>query len=207
MRRKSKVVLLAGMLLCILLAVNTTAQARTRSVVVSLTNYSPNFKADLSEYKGKRINVLDFNNEAKDTTLGYYFSLDRQYAYCGPSFIDNYFWYSFEKALLSLGMLVSDRREPAPHAPAVWITLKSMTDDKFEVELKLQKFVYGVLFTKTYTITGEELPAKVEQRTKDYLEKRAYNMTNKLFETILTDPEFKKVYLKAVADMAPSQSR
>jgi len=205
MRRNSRVVLLAGMFLCALLAFNTTAQAK--NVVVSLTNYSPYFKADLSEYKGKRINLLDFHNEAKDTTLGYYFSLDRKYAYCGPSFIDNYFWYSFEKALLSLVMFVSDRRTPDPHAPAVWMTLKSMTDTKFEVEVKLQKFVYGVLFTKTYSITGEDLPDKVEQLTQDYLEKRAYNMTNKLFETILTDPEFKKVYFKAVADMAPSQGR
>jgi hypothetical protein len=205
MRRNSKVVLLAGMFLCALLAFNTTAQAK--NVVVSLTNYSPHFKADLSEYKGKRINLLDFHNEAKDTTLGYYFSLDRQYAYCGPSFIDNYFWYSFEKALLSLGMLVSDRNKPDPLAPAVWITLKSMTDVKFEVELKLQKFVYGIQFTKTYAITGEDLPVKVELWTQDYLEKRAYNMTNKLFQTILTDPEFKKAYLKAVADMAPSHGR
>lgn len=203
MNRKSRLVLLTGILLCTLLAVNTVAQAA--SVVVTLTNYFPNFTTDLSEYRGKRINLLDFDNQAKDTTLGYYFSLDRKTSYSGPSFIDNYFWYSCEKALISLGMVVSNRNTPDPHAPAVWMSLKSMSDVKFEVELKLQKFVYGVSFTKIYTITGENLPDKVEQRTKEYLEKRAYNMTNKLFETILNDPEFKIAYLKAVADMAPSQ--
>jgi hypothetical protein len=204
MRRKTRIVLLTGILLCTFLAVNTAAQAGN-VMVVSLTNYVPHFTTDLSKYTGKRINLLDFDNQAKDTTLGYYFSLDKKTSYCGPSFIDNYFWYSCEKALTSLGMIVSNRNKPDPHAPAVWMSLKSLSDANFVVELKLQKFLYSVSFTKTYTITGEDLPAKPEQRTKEYLEKHAYNMTNKLFETILNDPEFKNTYFKAVADMAPSQ--
>jgi len=204
MRRKSRMVLLTGILLCIFLAVTAAAQA-SDVTVVSLTNYSPHFMTDLSKYKGKPINLLDFDNQAKDTTLGYYFSPDKKTSYCGPSFIDNYFWYSCEKALLSLGMIVSNRNKPDPHAPAVWMSLKSMSDAAFVVEVKLQKFLYSVSFTKTYTITGEDLPAKPEQRTKEYLEKRAYTMANKLFETILTDPEFNTTYFKAVADMAPSQ--
>ncbi len=203
MHRKSRLVLLTGILLCALLAVNTAAQANT--VAVSLTNYSPNFTADLSVYKGKHINLLDFDNKAKDTTLGSYYSLDRKTHYSGSSFIDNYFWYSCEKALMSLGMVVSNRNKPDPHAPGVWMSLKSMSEVKFEVEVKLQKFIYGASLTKIYTITGENLPDKAEQRTKEYLEQRAYNMTSKLFETILNDPEFKTMYLKAVADMAPSQ--
>jgi hypothetical protein len=32
-------------------------------------------------------------------------------------------------------------------------------------------------------------------------------MTNKLFETILTDPEFKKVYFKAAAEMSADQGK
>ncbi len=203
MRIKSRLFVLTGILLCTLLAVGTMAQAG--GVAVSLTNYIPKFTADLSEYKGKRINLLDFDNQAKDTTLGYYFSQDKRVAYSGPSFIDNYFWYSCEKALISLGMLVSNKNKPDPHAPAVWITLKSMTDVKFVVEVKIQKFLYGVSFIKTYTITGEALPIDATKRTPEYLEKRAYDMTNKLFETILTDPEFKNTYLKAAADMAQSQ--
>ncbi len=204
MRGKSMVVLLTGILVCTFLAVSGVAHA-DKAMVVSLTNYVPHFTADLSQYKGKRINLLDFDNQAKDTTLGYYFSPDRKTSYMGPSFIDNYFWYSCEKALMSLGMIVSNRNKPDPHAPAVWMSLKSMTDANFVVEVKLQKFLYSVSMTKTYTITGEDLPANPEQRTQEYLEKRAYNMTNKLFETILNDPEFKTVYFKAVADMAPPQ--
>jgi hypothetical protein len=201
MRRNTRLVLFTGLFLCTLFAVSTVAQAKGE--VVPLRNYYPTFTADLGEYKGKRVYLMNFENHARDTTVWYYFSPDKRFAYCGNSLIHNYFWYSFEKALISLGMWVSNMDKPDPYAPAVWMTLKSITDLKYEVEVKIQKFVYGLFFTKIYTVTGEDI--KQAERTPENMEKRAYRMTNKLFETILADPDFKKAYFKAAAEMAQSQ--
>ena len=183
-----------------LFAVYPAAQARG---IVPLRNYYPAFTTDLSEYKGKRVYLMNFDNQARDTSVWYYYSPDKQYAYGSNSLIHNYFWYSFEKALLSLGMWVSNMDKPDPYAPALWMTLKSVNDARFEVEIKMQKFVYGVFFTKVYAVTGEDI--KQEERTAENMEKRAYRMTNRLFETILTDPQFKKAYFKATAEMLKSQ--
>ncbi len=202
MLRNIRLVLFICIFLCTLLAVSVVTQA---GYIIPLSNYYPAFTTDLNEYKGKRVYLMNFENKARDTTVWYYFSPDKQYAYSGNSLIHNYFWYSFEKALISLGMWVSNMDKPDPYAPAVWMTLKSVTDAKFEVEVKMQKFVYGVFFTKIYKATGEDI--KQEERTAENMEKRAYRMTSKLFETILTDPEFKKAYFKAAAEMIQSQGK
>ncbi len=200
MLHKTRLVLIICFFLYTLLAVCAAAQARD---IVPLRNYSPAFTTDLNEYKGKRVYLMNFENQARDTTVWYYFSPDKQYTYGSNSLIHNYFWYSFEKALISLGMWVSNMDKPDPYAPALWMTLKSVTDARFEVEVKMQKFVYGVFFTKIYTVAGEDI--KQEERTAENMEKRAYRMTNRLFETILTDPQFKKAYFKAAAEMLKSQ--
>jgi hypothetical protein len=202
MLRNARLVFFTCVFLCTLLAVSTTTHARD---IIPLRNYYPAFTTELNDYKGKRVYLMNFDNQARDTTVWYYFSPDKQYAYSGNSLIHNYFWYSFEKALISLGMWVSNMDKPDPYAPAMWMILKSVTDARFEVEVKMQKFVYGVFFTKIYTITGEDI--KQEERTAENMEKRAYRMTNKLFETILTDPAFKKAYFKAAAEMIQSQGK
>ena len=202
MLRNTRLVLFICAFLCTLLAVSVVTQA---SDIIPLRNYYPAFTTDLNEYKGKRMYLMNFDNQARDTTVWYYFSQDKRYAYSGNSLIHNYFWYSFEQALISLGMWVSNMDKPDPYAPAVWMNLKSITDARFEVEVKMQKLVYGVFFTKIYTVTGEDI--KQEERTAENMEKRAYRMTNKLFETILTDPQFKKAYFKAAAEMIQSQGK
>jgi hypothetical protein len=201
MHRSTRLVLIICFFLCILLTACATAQKKT--IDVPIKQYTPAFTADLTEYKGKRIYLMNFYNQAKDTTIGYYFSEDGKYAYSGESVILNYFWYSFEKALIKLGMFVSNMDKPDPYAPAVWMTLKSISDARFEVEIKIQKYVYGTLFTKNYIVAGEDI--KPEERIPENMEKRAYRMTNKLIETILTDPDFKKAYFRAAAEMAASQ--
>ena len=200
MLRKTRLLSFICVFLYMLLGTGVGAQARD---IIPLRNYYPAFTTDLNEYKGRRVYLMNFDNRARDTTVWYYFSPDRQYAYSGNSLIHNYFWYSFEKALISLGMWVSNMDKPDPYAPAMWMILKSITDARFEVEVKMQKFVYGVFFTKVYAVTGEDI--KQEERTAQNMEKRAYRMTNKLFETILTDPQFKKAYFKAAAEMLKSQ--
>jgi hypothetical protein len=207
MRRNTSIMLLASLFLCSLLAACTTMQAVQALDNVPLRNYSPAFTMDLSEYKGKRINLLNFDNQAKDTTNWDYFSEDKKVAYSAGSriVIHNYFWYSFEKTLKSIGMTVLNQSMTDPKAPAMWMTLKSVTDARFEVEVKLQKVTDVTFFTKMYAITGDDI--KQEERNRENLEKRAYRMTSKIFETILTDPAFKNAFLKAAAEMAPSQNR
>jgi hypothetical protein len=41
----------------------------------------------------------------------------------------------------------------------------------------------------------KESPLLGDNRTPAALEKRAYEMTNRLFETILNDPDYKKIFL------------
>jgi len=201
MHRKTSFVLCTGLLFCAIFAFCTVAQAG--SDVVLIKNYSPKFKADLSAYKDTRIYLMNFDNQARDTSMWSYFSPDKKFSYSGTSWIHNYFWYSFEKALIGLGMFVSNKDRPDPYAPAVWMTLKSVTDARFVVEVNIQKYVYGTLLTKVYAVTGEDV--KPEERKLEYLEKRAYEMTDKLFEMILTDPEFKNAFLKSAAEMVQAQ--
>jgi hypothetical protein len=81
----------------------------------------------------------------------------------------------------------------------MWLSLKFVTEDRFEVQVNLLKHQAPV-FIKLYVVDGERLSES--QRTPEVLEKRAYDMTNRLIEAVLTDPEFKNAYLKAAGEMA-----
>jgi len=104
--------------------------------------------------------------------------------------------------LVSIGIIVSNWEGQDPIAPAVSVTLRSITDTKFEIQVKMEKS-YGVYFIKNYEVVGDAI--NPEERTPENLEKRAYRMTNKLVETILVDPEFKNAFLRATATKARSQ--
>ena len=86
----------------------------------------------------------------------------------------------------------------------MWLTLKSVTDDKYEIEVTINKVDY-LVFRKMYTITGDPVPEA--NRTKEFLEKRAYQMTNQLIQTILTDPAFKEAFFKTAAELASPPGR
>ena len=196
MRRSKYFAISAVLLLCGLLFACSAGLMGTK---IELKTYSPLLSKSLSVYKGKKIYLMNFDNQAQNTTIWYYYSPDKKFAYGGDSTVHNYFWYSFQKALLNLGMEVSNVDRQDPKAPAMWMTLKSITDNRFESEVNLLKFD-NPFFTKTYSVAAE--PLGEAQRTPEDLEKRAYNMTNKLIETILDDPDFKNAYFKAAAEMA-----
>jgi hypothetical protein len=166
---------------------------------IGISSYSPTLTGDFSDYRGQKIYLMNFDNQAGDTTLWYYYSPDKNYTYADHSLIHNYFWYAFQKALLNMGMDVSTASWPNPQAPGLWMTLKSITENKFQGQVHLQK--YGnPFFIKIYTVVME--PPGTEQRTPENLEKRAYDMTNRLIESILNDPEFKHAFLKAAAELS-----
>jgi len=87
---------------------------RVESTNIELRRYAPAFTADLSAYKGLRVCLMNVDNQAGDTSIGYYYSPDKQFAYAGDSSLRNYFWYAFEKALVSLGMAVSNTGRSLP---------------------------------------------------------------------------------------------
>jgi hypothetical protein len=200
--RRNHFPLLAVVLLSCLTIV--ACAAGVESTRVDLLRYTPSFGADLTAYRGLRVYLPDVDNQAADTTIWYYYSPDQLFTYGSNSSLRNYFWYSFEKALVSVGMVVSNTRKSSPRAPVMWVVLKSITDEKYEVDVKLQESDW-VFFLKTYGIAGD--PVDPAHRTPDNLEKRAYRMTNRLVETILTDPEFKRSFLKATAEAAKSRDR
>ena len=161
---------------------------------VLLKRYQPKFNSDLSMYKGKKIYLMNFDNQAKNTTLWYYRSTDKKitYGYGENSLIHNYFWYSFQDAFLSIGVGVSNVDNPDPTAPAMWLTLLSITDEEFQVRVTLQQQGSTIL-SEPFSLK-EPVPANKDIAA---LEKRTYEMTNKLFVKILTNPDFQKSFFKA----------
>ncbi len=89
-------------------------------------------------------------------------------------------------------MLVSKADNPDPFAPAMWLTLRSITDEQFAVGLTVQ-LKGRTVFVERYVIS--EPPLVGDERTPDNLEKRAYKMTSRLIEAILSDPGFKKIFI------------
>lgn len=158
---------------------------------VPIMNYKPMFTEDHSLFKGKSIYLMNFENQAEDTKLWYYFSTNREVSYGNKDLIHNYFWYAFRDALVGLAMEVTNVDNPDSKAPAMWLTLISITDEQFQVKVTVQRSGKPD-FEETYVVKEPPLPS--DDRTPANLEKRAYVMTNRLFETILDDPEFKKIF-------------
>ena len=159
-------------------------------VNVPLSNYNPAFTGDYSVYKGKRVYLMNFDNQANDTTIWSYSSLDKKFSYSSNNTIQNYFWYAFQNAFIKAGMGVSNVDNPDLTAPAMWVTLLSITDASYHVRLTVQK--RGVtVFTEKYTLQEPLIAEK--DRNIAALEQRAYRMTNRLIETIMKDPSFRKV--------------
>lgn len=122
-----------------------------QAVKVSLSNYNPVFTDDYSVYKGKRVYLMNFDNQANDTSIWYYYSLDKKISYSINDTIHNYFRYAFQNAFTKAGMGVSNVDNPDLTAPAMWVTLLSITDASYHVRLTVQK--RGVtVFTEKYTL-------------------------------------------------------
>ncbi len=157
---------------------------------VSLNHYAPAITEDLDVYKGKRVYLMNFDNQANDTSVWRYYSPDRKFGYITNDTLHNYFWYAFRDAFLKKGMLVSNMDNPDLNAPAMWVTLLSITDVQYRVRVTVQK--KGVTeFTNEYTI--QEPPPQEKDPTPAALEQRAYRMTNRLIATILKDSNFQKI--------------
>jgi hypothetical protein len=164
-----------------------------RSINVPLINYRPVLSGDLNLYKGKSVYLMNFDNQANNTSIWYYYSPDKKFSYATKDTLHNYFWYSFRNALTTIGMGVSNVDNPDYTAPAMWVTLLSITDEQYQVRVTVQKKGVTVL-AEQYTIT--EPPLEEKDRELSFLEQRAYRMTNRLIGTILGDQAFQEVLTK-----------
>jgi len=176
--------------LCIIIMVITVG---CLGVKVPLSNYDPMVSGDYSVYRGKRVYLMNFDNQANDTSIWRYYSVDQKFSYSINNAIHNYFWHAFRDVFVKLGMLVSDVDNPDLHAPAMWITLLSITDEKYHVRLTVQERGLTV-YTENFTI--QEPPLVEKDRNPAALEQRAYRMTNRLIAAILEDPEVRKLLTK-----------
>jgi hypothetical protein len=161
-----------------------------QAVKVSLSNYNPVLTDDYSVYKGKCVYLMNFDNQANDTSIWYYYSLDKKFSYSINDTIHNYFWYAFQNAFIKAGMGVFNVDNPDLTAPAMWLTLLSITDASYHVRVTVQKGEVTV-FAEKYTLREPLIGEK--DRNIAALEQRAYRMTNRLIETIMKDPSFRKV--------------
>jgi hypothetical protein len=158
---------------------------------VQIGEYKPQFTKDWNQYKGKSVYLMNFDNQANDTSIWYYYSKDQKFYYGTDSTtIHNYFWYAFNDAFANAGIAVSCVDHPDLTAPAMWVTLRSITDERYNVRVTVQKKGASTL-SKDYS-TEEAVPAEAD-RSPPAMAQHAYMMTNKLIESILGDPDFQKI--------------
>jgi len=157
---------------------------------VLIDQYKPQFSKDWNQYKGKSIYLMNFDNQANDTSIWYYFSRDQKFSYGTHYAIHSYFWQAFNEAFVKAGMAVSSVDNPDLTAPSMWITLRSITDERYQLRVTGQQ-KRATIFIKDYAIE-ESLPPEADRNPAD-LAQRAYRMTNQLIESILADPEFQKI--------------
>jgi outer membrane lipoprotein-sorting protein len=157
---------------------------------VMINNYAPALSKEFAALKGQKICFLYFQNHAQDATRHYFYSKDKQTGYTSGQPLFDYFRHAFEDASAKAGMIVTNEDKPDLTAPAMWVTLLSVTDERFETKVWVQKKDVTV-FTKPYTVEEPSPPAK--DAGLDELSQRAYRMTNRLIESVLGDPEFQKV--------------
>lgn len=157
---------------------------------VLINSYTPALSKDWEAYKGKKICFLYFQNHAQDATRSYYYSKDKMTGYTSDQPLFDYFRHAFEDACAKAGMIVTNEDKPDLTAPAMWVTLLSITDEQYQTKVTVQKKDVTV-FTKPYAVQESSAPAK-DSNPAD-LAQRAYRMTNRLIESVLEDPAFQKV--------------
>jgi hypothetical protein len=159
---------------CIIISIVIIGCSTLTAVKVPPGNYNPVFTGDYSVYKGKHVYLMNFDNQANDTSIWYYYSLDKKFSYSTNDTIHNYFWYAFRyafrNAFAKAGMRVSNVDNPDLTAPAMWITLLSITDVSYSVRVTVQK-TGTIILAEKYTV--QEPPLEEKDRNLAVLEQRA----------------------------------
>ncbi len=171
-----------------LLAVLWLSGCRT-FVELSSDRYVPRLPPTIYGYEGTQLLMQGFENRANDTSIFYYYSPTSRASYGGPV-LASYLWYSFQKALLRLGIHVYNQPPAAP-VPEMRLGFLSWNDQHFQCEVQLL-FPGQVPFVKQYGITS---PAPVEDPA--YMEQQAYRQVDQIVSRIFDDPEFAAAFLRS----------
>jgi hypothetical protein len=189
--------------------------AASSKILMKQGKYTPQFRAgDYSHYKGKKLILAGFTNQAGNTKAWSYNSADNKYMYEGDAQLESYYWYCFQKAFRHIGVNVVDYYygggprpyhhgywwgygyDPGPEArraargvPEFGITLTSLTDQEFSFKVYVYKNGETKLekdFTVKMSAAGTDNPAD--------LERRSYRLVDLAFTTIMKDKDFQRVF-------------
>lgn len=154
-------------------------------VQLSQTKYKPSFStANFSDYKGCRINLVSFTNDAQNTNIWHYYNPDRTIYYEVQQAVHSYLWYTFRDAFRYAGIGVY---EDSPHDGIhdFQLTMLSLNDQFFDFRVKLLKDGFMIM-NKDFSVKMDS----VKSKDASALEKNAYALIDKSVITILNDPEF-----------------
>jgi len=202
---------------CIIALFLTGCGAASSKIKMTQSKYSPQFRAgDYSRYKGKKLVLTGFTNQAGNTKAWSYNSADNKYMYEGDAQLESYYWYCFQKAFRHIGVNIIDYNYgggPRPYAsgyrygwgygyapspeearaakgvPEFGLTLTSLTDQEFRFKVYLYKNGETKLekdFVVTMTAAGTDNTADLENRT--------YRLVDLAFTTIMKDKDFQRVF-------------
>lgn len=199
---------------CIMALVLTGCAGGTK-VTITHEKYSPSFRAgDYGRFKGKKLALSSFHNQAQNTKTYNYFSPDKKLTYEGNVSLETFYLNGFTKAFRHIGVVLVDYvydddyryrpgyrhgywwGHPGPGAyraprgvPEFQFILLSMTDQ--ELRFKVLIFRDGeTKLDKEFTVTMA--PAAAEDAAA--LERRGYQMVDLAFTTIMRDRDFQRVF-------------
>lgn len=179
-------------------------------VAMSYEKYSPSFRAaDYSYFKGKKVALASFQNQAQNTKAWGYFSADDKYMYEGNATLESYYWYCFQKAFRHIGVKVVDYESDdryyhhrywwgAP-GPGAYRAPKGVSEFQFIItsmtdqELKFKALIFRNGETKLDKAFAVTMPPAGTDNLSE-LEKRAYRLVDLAFTTIMKDRDFRKVF-------------
>lgn len=204
-----------GLVAFCIIALFLTGCASGTKIIVTQEKYSPSFRAgDYSRYKGKKLVLSSFYNQAQNTKTYNYFSPDNKLNYEGNVSLDNLYLNGFTKAFKHIGVKLVDytydndpRYRHRYHHGYWWggpgpggyrapkgvsefqFIILSMTDQ--ELKFKVLVFKEGeTKLDKEYTVT---MAAATTENVAE-LEKRGYRLVDLAFTTIMKDRDFQRVF-------------
>ena len=202
-------------LVCIIGLFLTGCAAAGSKIMMKQGKYTPSFRSgDYSHYKGKKLILDAFTNQAGNTKAWSYNSADNKYMYEGDAQLEGYYWYCFQKAFRHIGVNIVDYSygggphpygyhhgygwgyAPPPEVaraargvPEFALTLTSLTDQEFSFKV----YVYKNGETKLAKDFTVKMSVASTENVAD-LEKRSYRLVDLAFTTIMKDKDFQRVF-------------
>ncbi|HMK66321.1 MAG TPA: hypothetical protein VK564_11035 [Thermodesulfobacteriota bacterium] len=153
---------------------------------ISSDDYSPDVAKTLGPLKGKLLRLNNFVNRAENTKQFSYPSAEGKFFYVvGHGSVESYFWYCFQKALSSAGLIVLEETSTAK-APSLSLTLFYLTDKQLKGEVTAANGNNPL--KKIIEVSFE--PPQTDKREESALS--AYAFMDKIILAVFADPEIIK---------------